>query len=219
MNLKNANKFSLSDKRNKIITKERRRLPVFAVICCIAMVTVGSVTTYANDSLLDSGWHFFGMGSSENEQGNVKKVYLAGWDVFRPDAVEEGKYLKSLCEEYGFEGLYPLDNECDNPEDIYKGNLELLKQADYVIANVNAFRGSEPDSGTSFEIGYATATGKPVVTYLEETRPMIEWVKDENGYSIENFGFPVNLMIAEGTVVVNGDAEDALKKLREIATR
>jgi nucleoside 2-deoxyribosyltransferase len=179
----------------------------------------GSMTTYANDSLLDRNWHFFGLGSSENEQDNVKKVYLAGWDVFRPDAVEEGKYLKNLCKEYGFEGLYPLDNESDNPEDIYKGNIELLEQADYVIANVNAFRGSEPDSGTSFEIGYAIAMGKPVVTYLEETRPMIEWVKDENGYSIENFGFPVNLMIAESTVVVNGDAEDALKKLCEIATQ
>ncbi len=146
----------------------------------------------------------------------MKKVYLAGWEVFRPDAVEIGDKLKKLCASYGFEGLYPLDNECDNSKEIFMGNLELIKKADYVIANVNAFRGYEPDSGTAFEIGYAAALGKTIVTYLEEKRPMIEWVKDKNGYSIENFGYPVNLMIAESTTVVNGRAEDALKKLKEI---
>lgn len=146
----------------------------------------------------------------------MKKVYLAGWDVFKPNAVEEGAKLKKLCEKYGFEGLYPLDNECDNAKDIYNGNIELIRQADCVIANVNAFRGFEPDSGTSFEIGYATALNKTVIAYLSEARPMTEWVKDENGYSIENFGYPVNLMIAQGATLVIGDAEDALKKLRVV---
>lgn len=143
----------------------------------------------------------------------MKKVYLAGWEVFRPDAVEEGERLKELCARYGFEGLYPLDNECNDARDIYEGNLALIKEADCVIANVNAFRGFEPDSGTSFEIGYAAALNKPVIAYLSESRPMIEWVQDENGYNIEDFGYPVNLMIAMGAKLVNGDAEDALKEL------
>lgn len=143
----------------------------------------------------------------------MKKVYLAGWEVFRPDAVEEGERLKELCARYGFEGLYPLDNECNDARDIYEGNLALIKEADCVIANVNAFRGFEPDSGTSFEIGYAAALNKPVIAYLSESRPMIEWVQDENGYNIEDFGYPVNLMIAMGARLVNGDAEDALKEL------
>lgn len=145
----------------------------------------------------------------------MKKVYLAGWEVFKPDAAEIGKKLKALCEKFGFKGLYPLDNECDNAKDIYDGNIALIKSADYVIANVNAFRGYEPDSGTAFEIGYAAALGKPVIAYLEEARPMTEWVKDENGCNIENFGFPVNLMIATGAELVIGNAEDALKKLAE----
>ncbi|MGN0106752.1 MAG: nucleoside 2-deoxyribosyltransferase [Hominilimicola sp.] len=145
----------------------------------------------------------------------MKKVYLAGWEVFRPDAVEVGKRLKKLCAKYDFEGMYPLDNECDNAKDIYKGNIELIRESDCVIANVNAFRGYEPDSGTAFEIGYAAALGKKVIAYLSESRPMIEWVKDENGYSVEDFGYPVNLMIAMGAEVVTGGAEDALKKLKE----
>lgn len=143
----------------------------------------------------------------------MKKVYLAGWDVFLPNAKEAGEKLKKLCIEYGFEGLYPLDNECTNPREIYEGNIALLKDADYVIANVNAFRGFEPDSGTAFEIGYAAALGKKVVAYLDEERPMIEWVRDENGYSIEDFGYPVNLMLAHGAEIVIGDAAAALQSL------
>lgn len=145
----------------------------------------------------------------------MKKIYLAGWEVFRPDAVETGKKLKELCTKYGFIGLYPLDNECETAEDIYKGNIALINEADYIIANVNTFRGYEPDSGTCFEIGYATALGKKVVAYTSETRPMTEWVNDENGYTVENFGFPVNLMIAISADVVAGTAEDALKFLKE----
>lgn len=144
----------------------------------------------------------------------MKKVYLAGWEVFKPDAVEEGKRLKELCAKYGFEGLYPLDNECSAAKDIYAGNTELIRRADYVIANVNTFRGYEPDSGTAFEIGYAVALGKTVAAYSSQTRPMIEWVKDDNGYSIENFGYPVNLMIAVGAKLICGTAEDALKWLK-----
>lgn len=145
---------------------------------------------------------------------SMKKVYLAGWEVFKPNAAEEGRRLKALCEQYGFRGLYPLDNECSDPREIYEGNLALINEADYVIANVNAFRGSEPDSGTAFEIGYAVAAGKQVAAYLSETRPMIEWVVDKDGYSVEDFGYPVNLMIAMGASLVTGDAEDALKYLR-----
>ncbi len=145
---------------------------------------------------------------------NMKKVYLAGWEVFRPDAKEEGRRLKALCEKYGFKGLYPLDNECESAEEIYKGNIALIDEADYVIANINTFRGYEPDSGTAFEIGYAAAKGKTVAAYTSESRPMTEWVKDNNGYSVEDFGYPVNLMIASAAILVTGTAEDALKALK-----
>lgn len=145
---------------------------------------------------------------------NMKKVYLAGWDVFKPDAKEEGEKLKALCEKYGFTGLYPLDNECESADEIYKGNISLINEADYVIANINTFRGFEPDSGTAFEIGYAAAKGKIIAAYTDESRPMTEWVVDNDGYTVEDFGYPVNLMIASAAILVTGNAEDALKALK-----
>lgn len=149
----------------------------------------------------------------------MKKIYLAGPQVFLSDAKAVGEKLKVMCKEFGFLGLYPLDNECDSPQDIYRGNTELIKSCDYVIADVNAFRGFEPDSGTAFEIGYAIALGKTVVVYTNETRPMIEWVKDNNGYSVEDFGYPLNLMIACSSKIVHGGAYEALEYITNLTRK
>ena len=41
------------------------------------------------------------------------KVYLAGPDVFLPDAVEIGRRKVEMCARHGLTGLYPLDNAVD----------------------------------------------------------------------------------------------------------
>jgi nucleoside 2-deoxyribosyltransferase len=43
--------------------------------------------------------------------GRTLKVYLAGPEVFLPDAIAIGNKKKRLCTEFGFEGLFPFDNE------------------------------------------------------------------------------------------------------------
>ena len=89
-----------------------------------------------------------------------KKIYLAGFDVFYPNALEVLDKKKKLCEKYGFIGLAPLDNEVDFSQDkavirevIYKANIRLMNEADIFCVNLNTFRHGEPDSGTVFEIG------------------------------------------------------------------
>ena len=59
-----------------------------------------------------------------------------------------------------------------------------------MAANLNTFRGKEPDSGTCFEIGYAYALGKKIYGYLEDDRTMLEKMgaaADENGFAVEDF--------------------------------
>jgi nucleoside 2-deoxyribosyltransferase len=41
------------------------------------------------------------------------QVYLAGPDVFLPDAIEIGRRKVELCARHGLTGLYPLDNAVD----------------------------------------------------------------------------------------------------------
>jgi hypothetical protein len=79
------------------------------------------------------------------------KIYLAGPDVFRPDAESWANSARELCRQYGFEALTPLDHCETEPRKICEGNLELIRKAQMVVANLNPFRGAEPDSGTAFE--------------------------------------------------------------------
>lgn len=134
--------------------------------------------------------------------------------MFEPDAVEIGKRYKQICKNYGHEGLYPLDNECSSAKEIYLGNVSLIDTADAVIANGNEFRG-EMDVGTAFEVGYAAAKGKKIFIYTSDTRTLIEKYGkcDEQGRLTENFGYPLNLMLAEAAQIINGSFEDCVKLL------
>ncbi|MDX2493514.1 MAG: nucleoside 2-deoxyribosyltransferase, partial [Desulfuromusa sp.] len=122
----------------------------------------------------------------------MKKIYLAGPDVFEPNAVEMGDKLKQLAEEYGFIGLFPLDNAIpvkrtphETARAIRDANIKLIESADIVMANLNPFRGVEPDSGTVFEVGYAAALKKDIYCYAADCREMIERVRDKQQLSAD----------------------------------
>ncbi|BAR59722.1 hypothetical protein NK6_6570 [Bradyrhizobium diazoefficiens] len=81
------------------------------------------------------------------------KIYLAGPDVFLPDAVEIGRRKAEICERFGLTGLYPLDNEIDltapdASRQIFCGNEAMMDAADAIIANLTPFRGAGADPGT-----------------------------------------------------------------------
>src|ERR1700685_3931073 len=86
-------------------------------------------------------------------------AYLAGPEVFLPDAAEIGRRKKELCRRHGFAGLYPLD--ADVPRDpppgldrrIYDGSLTMMRAADIGILNLTPFRGASADAGTVLELG------------------------------------------------------------------
>mgnify|MGYP001603388066 CR=1 FL=1 len=164
------------------------------------------------------------------------KIYIAGPDVFELDSIEIGQRYKKVCQSYGFEGLYPLDNEIsfDNKpqiiaQNIYKANIELIHQADIVIANLNSFRGKEADSGTIWECGYAKALGKKVYGYMNETKSYLDSFKkneklpienseftDLQNRVIENFDYPINLMIACSVEeIIEGSFVDVLKVIED----
>ncbi len=147
----------------------------------------------------------------------LKKIYLAGFDVFAEDAVQRGREMKKLCSEYGFEGLYPLDNECSSAQEIFRANIGLIRSCDIIAANVNEFRGMEPDSGTAFEIGFACALGKSVYCYSHDMRTLREKLGDVDakGLFVEDFSLPYNLMLSVPSVLVKGDFSACIRKIAE----
>ena len=152
------------------------------------------------------------------------KLYLAGPDLFRPDVLEWAERVALLCRREGHEALIPLDGARTEAGDIYRNNLRLIGEADAVVANLNPFRGSEPDSGTCVEIGYALALGKPVIGYAESLAPMRDRLhaagpgadgcyRDAAGWAVENYGLALNLMLSVPVQLEQGGIEDALKAL------
>lgn len=156
-------------------------------------------------------------------------IYLAGYDVFMPNAKERGETLKNLCALYKHRGLFPLDSELKevNPANLAKkikeANIEMIHESDIVIANLNSFRGTEPDSGTVWEVGFAQGLGKKVYGYCEDQSDyrtkVIEILKldgdirDNQGMEIEDFGLTHNLMFAD--CVISNSFEGCLKRINE----
>ncbi|MFG1298945.1 nucleoside 2-deoxyribosyltransferase [Xanthobacter sp. V3C-3] len=149
------------------------------------------------------------------------KLYLAGPEVFLDDAREIGRRKRELCARYGFTGLYPLDGEptldaAGGPGsgEIFLANVDLLRAADAVLANLTPFRGISADPGTAFEVGFAFALGKPVAAYsnlpgelLHRAHAAIGPAGDAatatllaDGLHVEDFGHFDNLMLAEALI-------------------
>jgi len=141
----------------------------------------------------------------------ARQIYLAGPDVFWPNAAELGAAKKELCLKYGFYGHFPLDTALDlsgfPPYQaglmIFQANISLMDSCDLVIANMTPFRGPSMDVGTAFEMGYISAQQKPVWGYTLDNRSYAERVDgkltDADGYYIEAFDMPDNLMMVGAT--------------------
>jgi nucleoside 2-deoxyribosyltransferase len=139
------------------------------------------------------------------------KIYLAGPDVFLPDAREVGRQKSEMCRAFGFEGLFPLDNDPEVGGDalgIFRKNCALMRQADIGMFNLTPFRGPSADPGTVFELGFMFAENKSVYGYTNDPRIYLERVaatfgatgaagrpRDRAAFAVENFGLRDNLMI------------------------
>ncbi len=150
----------------------------------------------------------------------VTKAYLAGPDVFLPDAAGHARRKADLCARHGIEGLSPLNEDVASlqamgDEDawaaIYRKDIAMMEACDVVIANLTPFRGASADSGTLIEVGWFLGRGRPVFGYSNTATPFAERCRQQvaalpdplPGLSVEGFGLPDNLMI-QGAAVQGG---------------
>lgn len=150
-----------------------------------------------------------------NVASDGPRVYLAGPEVFLPDAKEVGARKLNLCTAHGIVGVFPLDNELDlaghgaaaQAGTIARANEELMRAADALIANLTPFRGPSMDCGTAYEVGFMRALGRPVFGYttssadyharVDEFRRVADgWHDgDRADTTVEDFGLAENLMV------------------------
>lgn len=143
----------------------------------------------------------------------MTSVYLAGPDVFLPDAFEIGRRKIELCTRQGLTGLYPLENAIDTAAPdaslrIFRGNETMMIAADAIIANLTPFRGPGADAGTVYELGYMAGRGKLCLGYSNDPSSCADRVReftdvssrdgrlvDALGLTVEDFGLADNLMM------------------------
>jgi nucleoside 2-deoxyribosyltransferase len=154
---------------------------------------------------------------------SMPRIYLAGPEVFLPDALAVGAHKAALCAAHGLEGAFPLDAQLGlaglaRPEQarrISEANEGLMRSCAGLIANLTPFRGVSMDSGTAFEVGFMRALGRPVLGYTNVTADYRERAEiyrraappladaDCPGAEIEDFDGAENLMI-EVAIVASG---------------
>lgn len=144
-------------------------------------------------------------------------LYLAGPDIFFPDARAIAARKKALCVQAGFTPLHPLDGDlptAPTPAEtalaIYRGNRARMLAAAGILADLTPFRSPSADPGTVFELGFMVALDRPAFGYSHTALPFRArtaatlpgthqdasgtW-RDGAGAELEDFGLHDNLMI------------------------
>lgn len=149
------------------------------------------------------------------------KLYLAGPEVFLPNARDILDAKAALTRAHGFEPICPGDIFIEPAPTRHEFGLKIsavdegmMNRADGVIANLTPFRGIAADVGTAFELGYMCAQGKLVAAYTNvtanhyartsgfyggEVREGADGRKrGPDGMSLEDFDMIENLMLHGG---------------------
>src|SRR3984957_2428883 len=134
-------------------------------------------------------------------------AYLAGPDVFLPNAVVHAARKVEICRRVGLRGLPPLDQDGE-PADkaldpwrtIYQRCMAMMERCDIIIANLTPFGGASADAGPLIEVGWFLGKGRPIFGYSNtsetfESRMRSQLGAEQGGLAIEGFHLPDNLMI------------------------
>jgi nucleoside 2-deoxyribosyltransferase len=140
------------------------------------------------------------------------RAYLAGPDVFLPDARAHALRKVEICAQHNIIGLPPLNEDVQSLSAlsdaeawrmIFRKDLAMMEACDIVIANLTPFRGPSADAGTLIEVGWFLGRGRPIFGYSNSaasfaarSRCHVAVIPDPvPEIAVEGFGLPDNLMI------------------------
>lgn len=158
-------------------------------------------------------------------------LYIAGPECFYTYGYDALGAMKARAEALGFGVTLPNTDPLDlENEDLQKradsifANLEkVMLETTAIAADLEAYRGAEPDSGTVYELGMAYAKGAKCYGYTRDkrsfgTKNLNSYLKD--GKVTDEFGnnefyqqLPFSPAIIGSTKIVEGDFDDCLKMM------
>ncbi len=158
-------------------------------------------------------------------------LYIAGPECFYTYGYDMLAAMRARAEALGFGVTLPNDDPLDmeNPDlqkraDSIFANLEkIMHDTTAVVADLEAYRGAEPDSGTVYELGMAYAKGAKCYGYTRDKRSFSTknpntglrdgQVRDEFGNHAFYGQLPFAPTIIGSTKIIEGDFDDCLKMM------
>jgi nucleoside 2-deoxyribosyltransferase len=134
-------------------------------------------------------------------------AYLAGPDVFLPNAAAHAARKVAICQRFGLRGLPPLNEDIETAakaldawQAIYAKDIAMMELCDIIIANLTPFGGASADAGTLIEVGWFLGKGKPIFGYSNTSESFEQRMRRQLGegcadFGIEGFHLADNLMI------------------------
>lgn len=160
-----------------------------------------------------------------------EKIYIAGPECFYKGGPAILNAMRRRAESLGFGVTLPNEHPLDmgNPDlqkradSIFEDLKAIMKETTVIIADLEAYRGSEADSGTIYEIGMAYADGLKCYGYTRDKRPLAfkdqkyalkdGAVYDEKGKPAPYPELPFSPTVIGSTKIVEGDFDDCLAML------
>ena len=158
-------------------------------------------------------------------------IYIAGPECFYRDGFTALDAMRRYAEYNGFDVSLPNDTplKLDHEDlrlnaDAIFGNCRVsMNRSTIIIADLEFYRGPEPDGGTIYELGMAYARGIRCYGYTRDKRSMV-WkyqhaalrggeVYDLKGRVLAYKDLPFSPDVVGSTKIVEGDFRDCLRAL------
>jgi nucleoside 2-deoxyribosyltransferase len=160
-----------------------------------------------------------------------ESIYIAGPECFYPDGFTYLASMRREAEYYGFRVTLPNDNPLKtdqedlqkNADAIFENCKKSMSVSTAIIADLETFRGAEPDGGTVYEIGMAYALGLRCYAYTRDKRDAVHKyqgsvledgnIYDRDGRLLPYPELPFSPCIVGSSKIIEGDFGDCLKLL------
>ena len=162
-----------------------------------------------------------------------EKLYIAGPEVFYPNGQKRLLAMRRKAEALGFGVALPndrvlkLDHEDPrkNADSIFENCALSINDSTAIVADLENFRGAEPDGGTICEVGMAYARGLRCYAYSRDMRPAAQKyqgvaLKDGRLYDLEGrilpyHDLPYSPCVVGSCKLIEGDLDDSLRVLMQ----
>jgi len=157
-----------------------------------------------------------------------ERIYVAGPICFFPRGGEIWQARRREAQYYGFTVTLPNDNkrpQAKSPEHgaylTLKNCRDSINRSTGIIADLENFRGGEPDGGTIYEIGLAYGHDCKCYAFTRDKRPLgVRYnagtfipggIADYKGRKLPHIKLPYGVCVMGACKVVEGTFSDALK--------